>query len=103
MYMNGLYYLLTFIEDFMIKEHTKFENSNIFEGMPSISAVIKSIENQKSDRKILRVIIDNKKIKSKAKEISFLKKKSQLFGFDIEFCDSSCDFFLFHGFSFLRI
>ena len=87
--MNGLYYLLTFIEDFMIKEHTKFENSNIFEGMPSISAVIRSIENQKSDRKILRVIIDNKKIKSKAKEISFLKKKSQLFGFDIEFCDTS--------------
>ena len=28
----------------MIKENIKFEASNIFEGMPSISAVIRSIE-----------------------------------------------------------
>ena len=72
----------------MIKEDTKFVNSNIFEGMPSISAVIKSVENQKSDRKILRVIVDDRKIKAKAKEISFLKTKSRSLGFDIEYCDA---------------
>lgn len=71
----------------MIKENIKFETSNIFEGMPSISAVLRSIENGKSDREILRIIIDESKRKSKAKEISFLLAKSHQMGFSVEFAD----------------
>lgn len=69
----------------MEKEHLKFVNSNIFEGMPSISAVIRSIEAKKSDRRILRVIIDEAKRRSKAKEISFLTAKSHQLNFSIDY------------------
>ncbi len=72
----------------MIKENIKFGNSNIFEGMPSISAVIKSIEKSTSDRKIIRIIIDEGKKISKAKEISFLRAKSNQLDFALEFADS---------------
>ena len=73
----------------MIKENIKFEASSIFEGMPSISAVIRSIESGKSDRQILRVIIDENKRRSKSKEISFIVAKSHQMGFAIEFTDTS--------------
>ncbi|MBO7310705.1 MAG: RNA methyltransferase [Clostridia bacterium] len=72
----------------MIKENLKYSNSNIFEGMPSISAVIRSIECRLSDRRIITVSIDKGKLKSKAKEISFLQKKSELLGFDVVFTKS---------------
>ena len=51
-------------EKLMIKEVSKFENSNVFEGMPSISAVIRSIESGISDRHINAVYIDKQKIRS---------------------------------------
>lgn len=72
----------------MLKENLKFENSDIFEGMPSISAVIKSIEARKSDRTITKILFDKEKIKSKAKELSFLKVKSQQMNFPIEYVSS---------------
>ena len=72
----------------MLKENLKFEDSDIFEGMPSISAVIKSIELRKSDRKITRILFDKEKIKSKFKELSFLKVKSQQMDFLIEYVSS---------------
>ena len=56
--------------------------------MPSISAVIKSIENGVSTRKILSVFVDVQKKKSKAREISFLNTKSRQLGFAIEFKNS---------------
>ena len=72
----------------MLKETSKFENSNIFEGMPSISAVIKAIESDASDRKILHVYVDNTKVTSKRREISFLNAKSRTLGFDVNFVNS---------------
>lgn len=72
----------------MIKESSKFENSNIFEGMPSISAVIRAIENGKSDRRILHVFVDAAKASSKRREISFLTAKSKQLTFDINFINS---------------
>ncbi len=71
----------------MIKEEVKFTENDIFEGMPSISAVIKSIECGKSQRKILCVYIDNDKKRSKSKEISFLSAKSHTLNFTLEFKD----------------
>lgn len=72
----------------MLKEELKFENTNIFEGIPSISAVIKSIESGISTRKILTVFIDAQKRISKSREISFLVAKSHSLGFGIEFKDA---------------
>ncbi|MBE6576671.1 MAG: RNA methyltransferase [Ruminococcaceae bacterium] len=69
----------------MIKEQSKFNNSNIFEGMPSISAVIKSIENGNSDRLIIAVYVDEQRVDAKRKEIGFLKAKAVRHGFDIHF------------------
>ena len=72
----------------MLKENSKFQNSNIFEGMPSISAVIKAIENDGSDRKILHVFVDAAKTSSKRREIAFLTAKSKALRFDISFVNS---------------
>ncbi len=68
----------------MQKENDKFNTSDIMEGMSSISAVIKAMEGQMSNRKILSVYIDKAKQKSKAREIAFLKRKSEQLGFAIE-------------------
>ena len=68
----------------MIKEELKFSANDVFEGMPSISAVIKSIELGISQRRILTVLVDNQKLRSKVKEISFLRAKSSELGFEIE-------------------
>lgn len=72
----------------MLKEETKFQNSNIFEGMPSISAVIRSIESGASNRKIKSVYIDKEKIASKRKEIGFIKAKAASLSFAVEFVDA---------------
>ena len=70
------------------KEISKFESSNIFEGMTSISALIKGFENNITDRKIEKILFDKSKIKSKSHELSFLKAKSIQLGFELEMTDS---------------
>lgn len=72
----------------MIKEETKFTCSDIFEGMSSISALIKAIELKKNDRRILRVLVDKARVKNKQAEIRFLKAKSLQLGFSVEITDS---------------
>lgn len=67
------------------KEIQKFGNSDILEGMSSISALIKGIENNGNNRKICRILFDDSKIKSKSRELVFLKAKSKEVRFDIEF------------------
>ncbi len=71
----------------MLKEETKFADNDIFEGMSSISAVIKAIERGISNRRIRYIYVDSSKKKSKAKEISFLKAKSTELGFELLFAD----------------
>lgn len=73
----------------MQKEFEKFTESDIMEGMPSISAVINSIKKESTDRRIISVYIDKNKIKTKQKEISFLKYQSKELGFIIEFVDAT--------------
>ena len=58
------------MNDTIKKESLKFTDSTVFEGMPSISAVIKAIRTGKSDRKIHRILVDSSKIKQKAKELA---------------------------------
>lgn len=65
------------------KEEEKFISSNIFEGMPSISALIKGIEAQTNPRKILRVLFDRNKINTKRSEFRFLQAKAKQLGFEL--------------------
>ena len=67
----------------MKKEESRFEDANLFEGMTSQRAVIHAMENGISDRKILRVIVDQDKRKSRAKELAWLGYKAKEFGFEI--------------------
>lgn len=71
----------------MIKESYKLQNSNVFEGMTSISALINAIKNQKNDRKIIKVLFDKSKIRSKAPELSFLRANADILGYSLEICD----------------
>lgn len=72
----------------MIKENDKFSNSAVFEGMTSISAIIKAIEANHSDRRIIKILFDKDKIHSKRPEYGFLKAKSSVLGFPIELSDA---------------
>ena len=59
------------------------ENSCFFEGMTSISALIKAIETNPSARKIKYVYYDSSKASSKYSQIKFLKIKSKEIGFEL--------------------
>lgn len=67
----------------MPKESEKFIDSEILEGMTSISALFNAEE--QNDRTIHKVWIDREKRKSKASEIGFLTAKSNQLHFPIEF------------------
>ena len=71
----------------MQKENQKFSDSELLEGMPSISALIDACEHPewKNDRRILRVMIDIDKKRSKAREIAFLNRKACELGFCVEY------------------
>ena len=73
----------------MLKETSKFENSNIFEGMTSISALINSIKSGKNDRKIIKVLFDKEKIKAKKRELQFISANASSLGYTVEICDSN--------------
>jgi len=68
----------------MQKETVKFSDSELFEGMTSISAVLNA-DPTVNDRVIKKIWIDQSKRKSKAAEIGFLTAKSHELGFPIEF------------------
>ena len=70
-----------------MKERDKFEKSNIFEGIVSFRAVLSSISENKSDRKITKVFYDRDKLKKKAKEFSFIKAKSFELGYELILTD----------------
>ena len=64
-------------------------NYDIFEGMTSISAVIKSVYDGKSDRIIIKVLYDMARAKQKSRELAFLKHSSQKLGFELVESSSS--------------
>ena len=69
------------------KEEEKFINSELLEGMSSISALIRAMECEAlhNDRRILEILVDEAKKKSKMREIAFLKAKSHMLDFSIRF------------------
>lgn len=61
----------------------ELDKYDIFEGMTSISAVIKSISQSLSDRKIIAVLYDSEREDKKSRELSFIKRCSSDMGFDM--------------------
>lgn len=72
----------------MKKEENKFTESDILEGMPSISALLKGIEAQTNDRQILRILFDQGRLNAKKAELRFLQAKSKQFGFPVIMTDA---------------
>ena len=70
----------------MLKEEQRFVDSDILEGMTSISALLNA--GAVNDRKIEKVLIDRTKRKSKAPQIGYLTAKSHELGFPVEFVDA---------------
>ncbi len=64
----------------MKKEASRQEDSLVFEGMTSISAVING-----KNRSIEKVLIDKEKLSSKRKQIDYLTHRSKELGFEIEY------------------
>ncbi len=72
----------------MIKEESRFASSTVFEGMTSIRAIIDNLkENIPNARKITKILFDKNKEKSKYKELGYLRKMGELFGFDVILSD----------------
>lgn len=71
----------------MKREADRQVPSTVFEGMTSLSAVINGKKNGSTNRSIETVLIDKAKIKSKEKEIGFLKRSAETEGFDILYTD----------------
>lgn len=72
----------------MKKEESRFVPGTLFEGMTSIRAVISAYDSGIGDRCINRIIVDKDKVKSRAKELGWLKFKSGDMGFSIEYVSS---------------
>ncbi|MBE6645143.1 MAG: RNA methyltransferase [Ruminococcaceae bacterium] len=67
----------------MQKEERKFCDSTVFEGMTSIRAIIKSIDNGTNDRKIEKILFSKDKISKISKEIGYFKAVSSKYGFEL--------------------
>ena len=72
----------------MQKEEIKFENRDWLEGMSSISALIKGIRAGTNPRRILRILVDQKRRAKKYNEIRFLEHQASDLGYTVEFTDA---------------
>lgn len=76
----------------MVKKETYLTcpDHNIFEGMTSISSILYNWEHEsgRSKRTIVRVFFDKTKTRSKARELSYLRKCAERFGFAVELLDA---------------
>ena len=68
----------------MKKEESRFAQSTLFEGMTSIRSVIYAADRGISDRRIIRILVDSERCKSRGKELAWLRVKSRELGFSIE-------------------
>ena len=67
----------------MQKEEIKFRDSNVFEGMTSIRAIIKSTDSGKINRRITQILYDKSKMQKIAKEVGYFKAVSKKYGFEL--------------------
>ncbi len=62
-------------------------DTDILEGMTSISAILNGMEQGVSARRILRIYMDCERLEKKEKEYRFLLSKAKLYGFSVSFAD----------------
>ena len=74
----------------MIKENERFKDSCVFEGMTSIRAILKGIDEGTNSRKLITVYVDKNKIRKNAKTIGYLKAVSDKYGFSVEEATYEC-------------
>lgn len=67
----------------MEKEYEKFADSDLFEGMTSIRAVIKAYDSGISDRRIKEIYFDESRANARFKELNYLTKISTQYGFSV--------------------
>ncbi len=67
----------------MKKEESRFVPDTLFEGMTSVRAVLGAMDQKISDRRITRILVDETKVKSRAKELGWLRFKAGEYGFEI--------------------
>ena len=67
----------------MKKEYDKFADSDLFEGMTSIRAVIRAFDYGISDRKIKEIYFDESREDARFKELNYLSKISSQYGFSL--------------------
>lgn len=74
----------------MKKEASRLESADnpIFEGMSSVRAVLTAWRDGISDRRIIRLIVDEAKAGDRAKELGWLSHQSEELGFPIEYVPS---------------
>ncbi len=69
----------------MKKETDGVSSCTVFEGMTSIRAVLSAYDGDFNDRRIIRLLVDETRRKSKAKELGWLEFKSKELGFPLEY------------------
>ncbi len=72
-----------------MNENEKIASAAFFEGITSIRSVFKGIEIGVSDRKVECIYFDRNAKKSKARDLSYIKKMKDKHSFDLVYCDRS--------------
>jgi len=73
----------------MKKEESRFGDSVLFEGMTSLRACIRAMEEGIHDRRIRKVYFDRDKAEAKRKELGYLRAMGQALGFPLEDTDAA--------------
>ncbi len=73
----------------MKAEASRFIDSDVFEGMVSFRALVSAIDNEVSDRKIVRVEYSRDRAKKIANHLSYIKAMSHKHGFELREVDDN--------------
>ena len=68
----------------MEKEAHKRQDSTVFEGMTSIRACIRAMEEGLTDRRIERICVDRNKATARSGELGYLRAMGEKHGFPVE-------------------
>lgn len=71
----------------MKKEYSRFNESNIFEGIVSLRTLISAYGSEKNSRRIKTVFYSDDRAKKEKKELSWLTHRAEEYGFEIKLTD----------------
>lgn len=73
----------------MKKESSRIAASNVFEGMISVRAVFRSIDEGKSDRRVEKILFSEENVKKNARLLGFLRARASELGYELALCPQS--------------